>query len=212
MDIDTWEQLKVDADNCKKCLLYKGRTQAVLGDGNKHALLMLVGEAPGKDEDIEGIPFTGKAGKLLDKALLTNGITRDHIYLSNVIKCRPWEYGPTGMQRNRTPQQDEIDECNSLLVRQIKLVNPLLILCVGAPAARSIIKSDFKITLERGLVFNSRFNIPAVATIHPAYVLRQVGNEYTRNYQFLLDDIETARKKTKELNLKSTGAQVCGSL
>ena len=195
-----WKKLKENCDNCKKCSLHKNRKQAVLGDGWKESPLMFVGEGPGKNEDVEGIPFTGKAGILLDKCLERAILPRDSVYITNIVKCRPHEINPaTGYDRNRQPTQEEIDACNEHLITQVKLVKPYFILCIGSPAAKTVIRPDFSITKERGLLFNSVFNIPSMACLHPAYILRQDEPMYSSLLDQLVEDLRLAKKETRKI-------------
>jgi DNA polymerase len=163
---------------------------------------MIVGESPGKDEDAQGIPFVGKAGILLNQVLESQGITRDYVYLANITKCRPWEYGPTGLKKNRTPSQEEMDACLPFLDKQVELVKPLFILCLGAVAATNVINPGLQISKCRGLIFNSRFGIPSMATFHPAYVIRKSGKDYTEAYNYLYSDIANVKEQVKLIRKK----------
>ncbi len=194
-----WIQLKQVCDSCTKCGLHKGRKQAVLGTGDINSPLLLCAEGPGASEDETGVPFSGIAGKLLDKALLECGITREHVYLCNVVKCRAHGLSAYGNDANRQPTQEEINACNPFLLKQIELVKPKVILCVGSPAAKTIIKDDFKITRERGLFFKSKSGIPSIACLHPAFLLRQEKPELDRLFLQLVADITLAKRKVIEL-------------
>jgi uracil-DNA glycosylase family 4 len=150
-----------DCTRCKLCTL--GRKQVVFGVGNPHADLMFVGEAPGRDEDIQGIPFVGRAGQKLTQIIEAIGLTREDVYIANVIKCRPPE--------NRNPEPDEVEKCEPFLFRQIDLIKPKVIVALGTFAARSLLKTDAPISKLRGRVYEYR-GAQLIPTFHPAYLLR----------------------------------------
>ena len=150
--------------NCEKCDLHKSRTNFVFGEGDKNASLLLIGEAPGAQEDLEGRPFVGRSGKLLDKIL--KAIDRDRFndtYICNILKCRPPE--------NRNPSLSEIDECKSYLNHQIKLINPKLIVTLGLVAASTLLGKDSSLKDMRNNIFYY-MNYPVLVTYHPAFLLR----------------------------------------
>jgi len=189
--------MATEASTCPACDLSETRTKVVFGDGNADSPLMLIGEGPGANEDATGLPFVGRAGKLLDECLREAGMLRKHIYLTNVVKCRP-TLEEDGKIKNRPPRADEASTCVSLwLDKQIATVQPLVILCLGTPAANAIIHKNFKITQERGQWFESRYARYAIAALHPAYILRQEGEAYDQSRQFLIDDLIAARDKAK---------------
>ena len=189
--------MATEASTCPACDLSETRTKVVFGDGNADSPLMLIGEGPGANEDATGLPFVGRAGKLLDECLREAGMLRKHIYLTNVVKCRP-TLEEAGKITNRPPRADESSTCVSLwLDKQIATVQPLVILCLGGPAANAIIHKNFKITQERGQWFESRYARYAIAALHPAYILRQEGEAYDQSRQFLIDDLIAARDKAK---------------
>jgi uracil-DNA glycosylase len=149
---------------CDRCKLHKfGRTQVVFGVGNPSADLMFVGEAPGADEDLKGEPFVGKAGQLLTKIIEAIDLTREQVYIANVIKCRP--------PGNRNPEPDEVDSCEPFLFRQIDAIKPKVIIALGKFAAQSLLKTTEPITRLRGRVFNYR-GASLIPTFHPAFLLR----------------------------------------
>jgi DNA polymerase len=150
-----------DCTRCKLCGL--GRRQIVYGVGNARADLMFVGEAPGRDEDIQGIPFVGRAGQKLTQIIEAIGLKRDDVYIANVIKCRPPE--------NRNPEPDEVEACEQFLFRQIDVIKPKVIVALGTFAARSLLKTDAPISRLRGRVYDYR-GARLVPTFHPAYLLR----------------------------------------
>jgi uracil-DNA glycosylase family 4 len=150
-----------DCVRCKLCTL--GRKQIVFGVGNPDANLMFVGEAPGRDEDIQGIPFVGRAGQKLTQIIEAIGLTRDDVYIANVIKCRPPE--------NRNPEPDEVEQCEPFLFRQVDTIKPKVIVALGTFAAKSLLKSTDSISRLRGRVYDYR-GAKLVPTFHPAFLLR----------------------------------------
>jgi len=156
--------------SCTRCNLHKGRTQAVCGTGDLAADILIVGEAPGAEEDQQGEPFVGKAGQLLTEMLRAMGRERSAVFIANVIKCRP--------PQNRDPAEQEIASCMPFLQRQIALLNPRLILVVGRIAAQSLLESDAPVGKLRGKVHQyGERKIPLVVTYHPAYLLRSPGQK-----------------------------------
>jgi DNA polymerase len=148
---------------CTKCRLAGTRTQVVYGVGNPNADLMFIGEAPGRDEDLQGKPFVGRAGALLTDIIKAMKLTRDDVYIANVIKCRPPE--------NRNPEPDELDACRPFIRRQIELIKPRVIVTLGRFALQSLMEKGFSITAARGswLEYNG---VKVMPTYHPAYLLR----------------------------------------
>jgi uracil-DNA glycosylase, family 4 len=158
-----WDALQARVAWCIRCGLHKSRTQTVFGVGNRSATWMIIGEAPGADEDREGEPFVGRAGRLLNAMLQALGLTREEVYIANILKCRP--------PKNRDPEANEIACCAPYLKRQVELVNPRIILAVGRIAAQSLLKTDLPIGRLRVRPHLYR-DILVVATYHPAYLLR----------------------------------------
>jgi DNA polymerase len=160
-----WGALEQAVASCVECPLHRSRTQTVFGVGNRQAEWMVIGEAPGADEDRQGEPFVGKAGQLLNEMLRAAGFNRDDVYIANILKCRP--------PNNRDPEPREVEACSRYLNRQIELVAPRLILTVGRIAAQNLLQMDQPVGQLRGTVhrFGDR-NIPVVVTYHPAYLLR----------------------------------------
>lgn len=191
------EKLKSAAANCTKCELAETRTNVVFGEGNPVTPLVLVGEGPGANEDATGRPFVGRAGALLDQVLRECGLTRKHIYITNVIKCRACII-EGGVNRNRPPRTSEIAACTPWLEQQLAIIRPLVVLCLGGPAANVIIHRDFRMTQERGRFFESRFAPYAIAALHPAYILRQDGEMFEQTRASLAADIMAARRKVIE--------------
>jgi len=156
--------IREDIGDCVRCKLCKlGRKQIVFGVGNPNADLMFVGEAPGRDEDIQGIPFVGRAGQKLTQIIEAIGLTRDDVYIANVIKCRPPE--------NRNPEPDEVEQCEPFLFRQVDTIKPKVIVALGTFAARSLLKTTDPISRLRGRVYDYR-GAKLVPTFHPAFLLR----------------------------------------
>ena len=150
--------------DCSRCKLHTlGRKQIVFGVGNPNADLMFVGEAPGADEDEQGVPFVGRAGQLLTKIIEAIGLTRDDVYIANVIKCRP--------PGNRNPEPDEVAECEPFLFRQIDAIQPKVIVALGTFAAKALLKSDLPISKLRGQFYDYR-GAKLLPTFHPAFLLR----------------------------------------
>jgi uracil-DNA glycosylase family protein len=174
---------------CTRCDLALTRTNTVFGTGDPYSPLMLVGEGPGENEDATGLPFVGRAGKLLDDILAAVNLTRQDVYLTNTVKCRAAvEEG--GRMKNRQPRTGEIRACNPYLQGQMEAVKPEIILCLGGPAAKTIIDKDFKITKDRGQWYDLANGIKAMATFHPAYVLRQRGEDLDRAKRAVWKDIQ----------------------
>lgn len=156
-------QVREIALGCPRCGLAKTRTHVVFGEGRETADVMVVGEAPGQEEDRSGRPFVGRAGKLLDLLLLSSGFAREDVYICNVLKCRP--------PQNRNPQPDEVDACSPYLLRQVELVQPRVILAFGTFAAQTLLGTDISIGRLRGRTHQYR-GVPLVPTYHPAACLR----------------------------------------
>ena len=183
---DSWEQLKRDCADCRLCPLWETRKNLVFGTGCESAPLMLIGEGPGEQEDIQGEPFVGRAGKLLDDMLEMIDLDRSRVYIANMVKCRP--------PQNRDPQESEQAACGDWLRRQTALVRPKIILCLGRIAATGIIKPDFKITREHGQWFDKGDGIRYIATYHPAALLRDPSKRPDA-----FTDLRTLRKEYRSL-------------
>ncbi len=158
-----WDELRTAVAACTRCRLHESRTQTVFGVGNTEADWMIIGEAPGAEEDRRGEPFVGRAGKLLDEMLLAIGEKRESVFIANILKCRP--------PNNRDPGPDEAASCRPYLERQIELVQPKVILAVGRIAAQQLLQSDAPVGRLRGKV-HQLGDMPLVVTYHPAYLLR----------------------------------------
>jgi DNA polymerase len=172
---------------CTRCRLSEGRTHIVFGDGNPHAELMFVGEAPGEQEDLRGVPFVGRAGELLTSMIEKGlGLERRDVYICNIVKCRP--------PGNRTPLPDEVAACRSFLEAQIDAVRPRVIVALGKPAASLLLGRDVAITKLRGTWQEFR-GIPVMPTFHPAFVLRQYTPE---NRRLVWGDLKAALARARE--------------
>ncbi|MDD9815126.1 MAG: uracil-DNA glycosylase [Gammaproteobacteria bacterium] len=184
--VDELSALEVTVSDCRKCSLCETRRQTVFGVGNPAADCMLVGEAPGAEEDRQGKPFVGRAGQLLDAMLFAVGMNRDEVYIANVLKCRP--------PQNRDPQGEEVVRCEPYLHRQVDLVAPRLIVAMGRFAAQSLLRTTEAISRLRGREFTYRdTGIPLIVTYHPAYLLRNPADKSKA-----WDDLLLMQKKLAE--------------
>ena len=172
-------------EDCKKCKLSQNRLNIVWGKGNEHANVMFIGEGPGAEEDKTGLPFVGKAGKLLDMAFQAVGIDKDSVYIANVVKCRP--------PGNRNPEADEIEACSGYLKEQIQQINPKIIVLLGSVALKAFLGNQYKITESRGKWFekDGRYIMP---TFHPAALLRDEAKKI-----FLYQDLLKICDKLNEI-------------
>ena len=161
--METWESLRRECLQCQKCALAARRTNVVFGVGSEQAKILLIGEGPGRYEDEQGIPFVGKAGALLDDMLAAIGLHRGNVYIANTVKCRPPD--------NRDPLNEEKMACRDWLERQIRLLQPKIIVCLGRHAAKELIREDFQITNDHGKWFE-KDGILLTALYHPAALLR----------------------------------------
>lgn len=195
--IERIEELRSRCIECTKCGLADTRKNVVFGEGNPESPLMIIGEGPGANEDATGRPFVGRAGALLDEALAACKISRTHVWICNVLKCRACIM-ENGRTRNRPPSPEEISVCTPWLEQQIAIIQPLVILSLGAPSAKFVIKKDFRMTQERGIVYPTKYARYAIAALHPAYILRQAGETYDGGKSLLIADIDMARKQVIE--------------
>jgi len=173
--------------NCQSCpLATQGRTQVVFGTGDQQAKLMFIGEGPGRDENTQGLPFVGRAGKLLTKIIEAMGLTREEVWISNVVKCRP--------PNNRAPLPIESKTCKDLLLfKEIEIIKPKIICTLGATAVHALLNSDIQISKTRG-TFLELNGIPLMPTYHPAYLLRNPSAK-----RFVWQDMKKIMEKLKEL-------------
>jgi DNA polymerase len=164
-DAAVWKKLQYEVSICRACSLCETRTQTVFGVGNKHADWLLIGEAPGRDEDLQGEPFVGRAGQLLNEMIRAIGLQRQQVYIANILKCRP--------PNNRDPQAEEIEACNAFLQQQIGLIQPKIILAVGRVAAQNLLQTQQPLSRLRG-IRHQLDGIPMIVVHHPAYLLRSL--------------------------------------
>ena len=160
------DSLEMAVSECRECELHKTRNNTVFGSGNRSSSIVFIGEAPGRDEDLQGVPFVGRAGKLLDKIIEAIGFSREDIYIANILKCRP--------PGNRDPKEDEVEKCEGYLAAQLKLIDPVLICAMGRIAAQNLLKTkaSLKVLREDIHYYNG---IKVVVTYHPAALLRNPG-------------------------------------
>jgi uracil-DNA glycosylase len=189
--------LRAAAHQCRGCDLYKRATQVVFGEGPKGATVMFVGEQPGDQEDRQGEPFVGPAGALLDKALAEAGIPRNQVYVTNAVKHFKWE--PRGKRRiHKKPRVSEMKACRPWLEAELRAVQPVVVVCLGATAAQSVFGPQFKLMQQRGQVLESPLAKKVVATIHPSAVLRAPDEEGRRAaYAMLVADLKAVAKAAR---------------
>lgn len=189
MMYDNWKELQEACLSCQKCSLRQGCRQVVFGVGNPESKVLFIGEGPGEQEDIEGEPFVGRSGQLLDKMLAAVGLDRHcDLYIGNIVKCRP--------PQNRDPLPEEQEQCIGWLRNQTALLRPKIIVCLGRIAAMKIIRPDFKITKEHGSFFEKN-GVLLMATLHPAALLRNPSSK-----PGAFEDFLKLRRKMEELGLK----------
>lgn len=187
--------LRDAAANCRGCPLYRNATQTVFGVGRIDARILLVGEQPGNDEDVQGRPFVGPAGRVLTQALTDAGIDPQDTYVTNVVKHFKWT--PSGKRRlHKKPSAREIAACLPWLEKEIELIRPEILVCLGATAAQSLLRPSFRVTQERGVLVPSRLAPKALATVHPSSILRQ----------------QTPREREVEMERFTQDLRVVGSL
>ncbi len=189
----SWPELEAQIAACSRCRLSQTRTHTVLGEGDPHAALMFVGEGPGQQEDRTGRPFVGPAGQLLDRMLAAIALTREQVYICNVVKCRP--------PNNRVPEADEREACMGYLRAQTALVQPKVIVCLGSTPARALLGDDVRITRDRGL-WHLRRGVWFLATFHPAALLRDEAKKRPA-----WEDFQAIRDKLLELRAHPALAQ-----
>ena len=181
MKLQILEEVRIQLGECTRCKLHKGRHSIVFGAGSAQARLMFVGEAPGEDEDLQGIPFIGKAGGLLTKMIEAMGLSRDTVYICNTVKCRP--------PNNRNPEPDELSSCEPFLKGQLAAVKPEVIVTLGKFAAQALLRDETPISRLRGQ-WRAYQGIPLMPTFHPAYLLRSPGEKGK-----VWDDLKQVMKK-----------------
>ena len=184
--------LRSAAASCRACPLWRTGTQTVFGEGGERAALLVVGEQPGDREDVEGHPFVGPAGRILDRALEATGVPRDAVYITNAVKHFKWE--PRGKRRlHKTPAQREIEACLPWLEAEVAAVEPRVILCLGATAARAVMGGKVRVNETRGQPIRSPLGKDVIITIHPAYILRLRGDMEEAFALFVKDVMQAAK-------------------
>ena len=185
----TLDELEIKCKNCTKCDLCEGRTNLVFGIGKKDADIMLIGEGPGENEDLQGQPFVGRSGQLLDKFLASVDLSRDkNVYIANMVKCRP--------PKNRDPKPEEQDMCINWLRNQFKISKPKIVVCVGRISAQKLIDKNFKVTQQHGQFIDKNGTL-FMGTYHPAAILRNPNNK-----EFAFADWLALRDKIDELGIE----------
>jgi DNA polymerase len=189
--------LRVEARGCTRCDLYKNATQTVFGEGPADASLMLIGEQPGDQEDLAGLPFVGPAGKMLDKALEAAGIERSEVYITNAVKH--FKNEPHGKRRiHKKPDTSEIDACRWWLDNELDLVQPAVAVAMGATAARGLMRKAMSINANRGRLIPLSDATQVVITVHPSYLLRlHDSTDKKREFKLLVMDLRVARDAAK---------------
>jgi len=191
------EEVRAAAAGCRACPLWERATQTVFGAGPRDAALVMVGEQPGDREDIEGAPFVGPAGKLLDRALEQAGIDRDLVYITNAVKHFKWR--PRGQRRiHDTPNERELAACRPWLDAEIELIQPRVLVALGATAARGLLGRDFRVTHHHGEIVRQLEGPPTIATIHPSAVLRARDDTRTAQMEGLVADLRVAAEVLRE--------------
>lgn len=184
----TLEELENQCKNCEKCPLCEGRTNVVFGMGNPEAKVMLIGEGPGENEDLQGKPFVGRSGQLLDKFLAAVDLDRNkNVYIANMVKCRP--------PKNRDPKPEEQDQCINWLREQFKIIRPKIVVCVGRISAQRLIDKNFRVTRQHGEFIDKNGTL-FMGTYHPAAILRNPNNK-----EAAFGDWLKVREKMQELDL-----------
>jgi DNA polymerase len=179
-----------DAESCTNCDLYRNATQTVFGSGPVDAEIMLVGEQPGDKEDLAGEPFVGPAGKLLDRAMHDAGVDPRRVYLTNVVKHFKWERAGK-VRLHKKPNSEEVRACRPWLERELELVDPAIVVLLGATAAQALLGRSFRVTASRGQLVEWQYEPLVLATIHPSAVLR-AGDQREVMYKGLVDDLAVA--------------------
>ncbi len=181
----TLDGIRADLGDCQRCKLCSHRTSIVFGVGPESADLMFIGEAPGRDEDLQGVPFVGRAGQLLTRIIQAIGLQRDQVYIANILKCRP--------PQNRDPEADEVKQCEGFLFQQIASIQPLIIVALGRYAAQTLLRSSTPISKLRGKFRDYRGAL-LLPTFHPSYLLRNPGAK-----REVWEDMKVVRSRLREL-------------
>ena len=194
-EVPPLDELRQLASGCRACGLWARATQTVFGDGAPRARLLIVGEQPGNSEDLEGVPFVGPAGRMLDRALVEAGIDRSTVYVTNVVKHFKWRRAPSGKRRiHQKPDRAEVEACFPWLEAEVGRVRPELIVCLGATAAQALLGASFRVTREHGRIVDSPLG-PALATVHPSAILRAPDDARDEAYRGMVDDLRVAASR-----------------
>lgn len=193
-DWRTINEVRAEAIVCCRCDLCYTRTNVVFGEGPSPSGMMIVGEGPGREEDEQGKPFVGAAGRELNKVLSLAGLDRGQIWVTNIVRCRP-AIRVDDVLRNRPPRMEEIKACDLWMSAEVQFVSPKVIVCLGAVPAQALIGRNFKMEDGRGRWYQSKFSVPTTATYHPAYVLRLRGADRERIESLMIADFKTASSK-----------------
>ena len=188
-----WQELEEKCRGCKACPLYETKTNTVFGKGDRTADVLFVGEAPGESEDLQGLPFVGASGQLLDRYFEAVGLPKESVYIANILKCRP--------PKNRDPKPEEEDACIVHLREQVRLISPKILVCLGRVAAKRLIDPEFRITAQHGKWF-SKGNYMITAVYHPSALLRDPSKR-----EDMLSDMLAIAKKAAELK-ENNGANI----
>jgi uracil-DNA glycosylase len=191
------------AEGCRGCPLFRNATQTVFGEGPKHARVVLVGEQPGNDEDLEGRPFVGPAGRVLDEGLAAAGIDRGETYVTNAVKHFKWI--ASGKRRlHQKPTAREVGACIPWLEKEIEIIEPEVIVCLGATAAQALLGRSFRVTKDHGKLVRTARDLPALATVHPSSILRQrTAEDRAREMTQFVDDLRVVAKLVQRKGKRS---------
>ncbi len=192
------EALRREIEECRDCPLTESSTRVVFGEGDPSSPLVIVGEGPGEREDIEGHPFVGRAGQLLEKLLASVGLTRSELWVTNVLKRRASKI-VDGKVKNRLPKADELAIYKEFLERELRIISPRIILCLGNLAANALIHRNFRMTREHGQWFSGAGGKRLMATYHPAYILRLEGSDYDEVLRQAAEDMTAAAQEYRAL-------------
>jgi DNA polymerase len=195
----TLADLRELARGCRACDLWRNATQTVFGEGPRRARVLIVGEQPGNSEDLEGAPFVGPAGRLLDRALVEAGVDRETVYVTNVVKHFKWRRAPSGKRRiHQKPDSGEVQACLPWLEAEVARVRPELIVCLGATAAQALLGRSFRVTRQHGEVLSSDLG-PTLATVHPSAILRAPDDVRDETYSGFVEDLRAAASALQPL-------------
>lgn len=190
-------RLHDQVDACRRCEIGYTRTKVVCGVGNPESPLVIVGEGPGENEDLQGEPFVGRAGELLNRMLAAIGLRREDVFITNTIKCRAC-IEQSGRRFNRAPLLEEMANCREYLDRELAVLRPRVVLALGAPAAKSFLGPGFSITRQRGIWYPGPLGSDLIVTFHPAYILRLTGGNVNEMKKLVWADLQAVRRRLDE--------------